>query len=246
MLLSASEIISRTWKTFTTHFAAIAKFMVILGLCSVAIKAIQAVSLLAWLSESIFLVVLAKFISIIVVLLLGFWFHLALIKSLGEAYQNQAVEHFGSALKSTQRPYWSACGAAILVWLAIFFGSWLIIPGIIFAVWFIFTRYVILFERQSALAGIQRSKELVVGRWWAIAWRIVGPVLAFAALLFVGQAIIELPFAWLPGNAAAYIDLVLTIITDGAFLSLSTLVIVILYFSARDSFALSESSQLEK
>jgi len=44
----------------------------------------------------------------------------------------------------------------------------LIIPGIIFSVWFAFSYYVLLFEGKTGIDAMKASKAYVKGRWWAV------------------------------------------------------------------------------
>jgi len=57
----------------------------------------------------------------------------------------------------------------------------LIIPGIIFSVWYVFSKYVFISEGLKGMAALKRSKELVRGFWWKVFWRFVG----FGFIVFV-------------------------------------------------------------
>ena len=92
----------------------------------------------------------------------------------------------------------------------------LVIPGIIFWVWYAFAQISALLDGQHGMAALSFSRSLVVGRFWSVLWKLVaGPVLfylVYAAIMFalgilaasLGQADLvtllsegELP-AWLP------------------------------------------------
>lgn len=248
MLLTASEIISRTWKTFTTHWVAIAKFMVALGLSSVALELTRSLEIFVWYSGIPILPLLVKITIAIAISFITFWFHLALVKSLGEAYQNSQVESFWSALKSTKTCYWSSYGAAILYGLMVGFGTLLlIVPGVIFMVWYLLFQYAIIFEKKTMIGGLERSKELVVGRWWSVLWRALVPVLIFAVILTFIQMILEAPLAPFAKTWTAWtIDLILTALSEAIFLSLSTLSILILFFNLRETPLSPSTTALEK
>ncbi|MDP2864282.1 MAG: hypothetical protein Q8N73_01315, partial [bacterium] len=47
----------------------------------------------------------------------------------------------------------------------------LIIPGILFSVWFSLAIYTLIFEEKRGMSALMRSKELVAGRWWGVFWR---------------------------------------------------------------------------
>ncbi len=67
---------------------------------------------------------------------------------------------------------------SLLVALAVFGGLLLlIIPGLVFIVWFGFAQIISVLEDKKPLAALTRSKELVTNRFWPIAWRLIsGPV----------------------------------------------------------------------
>jgi hypothetical protein len=65
------------------------------------------------------------------------------------------------------------------LWVAILMGVivtigfvLLIVPGIIFCVWFAFSYFVLLFEGKKGMDALQASKAYVKGRWWPIFGRL--------------------------------------------------------------------------
>ncbi|MCX6795654.1 MAG: hypothetical protein NT165_02955 [Candidatus Falkowbacteria bacterium] len=73
----------------------------------------------------------------------------------------------------------------------------LIIPGIIFAVFYSFAVIIFIFEGKKGMSAIKASKELVKGYWWATFGRLV--FLGFALYLF--SLIVGLPGAAFQGNS---------------------------------------------
>jgi len=68
---------------------------------------------------------------------------------------------------------WSYLWVSFLVGLAVGLGTLLlIIPGIIFAVWFTFSVYILVFEGQKGTQALRRSRELVKGYWWPVFGRL--------------------------------------------------------------------------
>lgn len=68
---------------------------------------------------------------------------------------------------------WSMIGSYVwisfLVGLAVLAGFiLLIIPGIIFAIWFVFSRYIFIVEGKKGRQAMAESKRLAKGYWWAI------------------------------------------------------------------------------
>lgn len=88
---------------------------------------------------------------------------------------------------------------SLIFGLIIAFGSVLfIIPGIIFFVWYYFAIYHLILNDKKILSGLPASKELVVGRWWSVALRLIIPKLVFIIigwLVYVAVfAIIQIVF----------------------------------------------------
>lgn len=82
----------------------------------------------------------------------------------------------------------------ILNGLAVFAGMILfIIPGIIVAIWFIFSGYTLVLEDKRGTQALKASKALVKGRWWAVFGRsvVIGLVfgipfiIIYLALVFI-------------------------------------------------------------
>ena len=78
---------------------------------------------------------------------------------------------------------WSFLWISLLVMLACLGGMiLLVIPGIIFMVWFYFSLYVFVCEDLKGSSALKRSKELVKGYWWPIFGRILILVIAVSII----------------------------------------------------------------
>jgi hypothetical protein len=64
----------------------------------------------------------------------------------------------------------------------------LIIPGIIFLIYWIFSSYVLYDEKKGIRAALKRSREIVKGRWWMV----FGYTLLFFIIMFLIQGIISM------------------------------------------------------
>lgn len=83
-----------------------------------------------------------------------------------------------SAYQSAKPFFWRYIVLSILVSLSILVGFiLLIIPAILFFVWFTFSYYVLINENISGIDAMKRSKALVSGRWWAVFGRLVALML---------------------------------------------------------------------
>lgn len=87
----------------------------------------------------------------------------ALTKSISEHYLGNDIS-VGDAYKSVTPKIWTLLGAGILVSLVVFGGMLLlIVPGIIFSLWFALTTPAIIAEDAKAKEGMGRSRELARG-----------------------------------------------------------------------------------
>lgn len=82
--------------------------------------------------------------------------------------------------------FWSYLWVGLLVSLAVLAGFLLfIIPGIIFAVWFMFAYYALLFEEKRGVEALKTSKRYVKGHWWGVLGRIAFVTLVAMIASFV-------------------------------------------------------------
>ena len=131
----------------------------------------------------------------------------------------------------------------------------LIVPGIIFAVWFNFAIYTYILEGRAKLEALKESKILVSGRWWPVFWRVLVINLFWglitSAIVFGGGAILRLPFgdlSKLSAGGSAGLGLLLSGLTN-ALLSLSTPLIILgtllLFMDLRESRSLTVAKPKE-
>jgi hypothetical protein len=109
-----------------------------------------------------------------------------------------AKENFKEA-----KPYFvKFLGVSMLLFvLVIAWGFALIIPAIIFAVYYGFAQYVLLVEGKRPFSAIERSYDLVRGYWWPVFGRFV---LIFAVALFINW-ILSMPMSGMEEDSAGYL-----------------------------------------
>lgn len=79
-----------------------------------------------------------------------------------------------------------------------------IVPGVIFWGWFSFARYAVLVDGVSpGSQALRASRDLVIGRFWKVAWRWIGSYLYFGVFLFLVLSILFAVVGALTGNPAA-------------------------------------------
>lgn len=119
------------------------------------------------------LVAVVLFITLIVVnIMMG----VAMIKAVAEP-QTMTV---GAAYGQAKQYFWPYVWLGLLVAVVTVLGFIaLIIPGIIFMVWFAFSYFVLIFEDKHGTEAMKASKAYVKGKWWAVFGR-------YAFLVLIG------------------------------------------------------------
>ena len=126
-----------------------------------------------------------------------------------------------SALKNKDITWQESLKLAINKWLKaigtnllagiLLFGLFilLIIPGIIFSIYWHFILYVVIFTDKWGLEALKYSKELVQNRWW----KTFGYALLFGGLALIVGAIASMPIYFMADNIFLYVagDLIIDI-----------------------------------
>lgn len=111
--------------------------------------------------------------------IISFLAALALIFAIQENIQ------FGEAYRLALRRIWSYGWLTILSGFVVLGGFvMLIIPGIIFVIWFAFAIYVFAIEGERGMNAVLRSREYVQGNWWQVFGRYI--LLVLATLIIIG------------------------------------------------------------
>jgi len=101
--------------------------------------------------------------------------------------QDESIRDFGLALSTGGRHFGAVLWTTILTGVVIFVGFLLlIIPGIIFSIWYLFAVMISVVEGKSGGDALRRSKELVRGRGWTVFMRIV---VAYLFVLLISLAL---------------------------------------------------------
>jgi hypothetical protein len=104
----------------------------------------------------------------IVVTLLSTWLQLAAMHVVEDGLSTK------SAIAVAGRRLGWYLPTMLLVWLVLLSGTVaLLIPGLIFMVWFYFTDWVYVSENKRLWPALQQSRQYVVGRWWSVAMRLL-------------------------------------------------------------------------
>lgn len=104
---------------------------------------------------------------------IGLWTQIVLIRLIQAGLTKQTVDK-----KILQQNAWR--DTVPFLWVSILTGLiilggmiLLIIPGLIFSIWYFFSIYVFGVDGVRGYAALQKSKDLVQGRFWPVVWRIL-------------------------------------------------------------------------
>jgi hypothetical protein len=166
------------------------------------------------------------------------WASLSLTITLKNLAEEKKAPALKEALSGSSHLIWPAICVSVIVSLIVILGAvLLIVPGIIFAVWYAFTLLAVALDEKRGMAALRASKVLVEGRWWSILWRLVVPAVVFGLAVTVIQNSLYLPVdyflsskivnAIVSGLVASLVACALTPITLAAT--------VILYLNAKQT-----------
>lgn len=103
----------------------------------------------------------------------------------------------GEALKKSFSRWGAAIGTNIILGIFLLgLTLLLIIPGIIYYVYWSFVLYVVILQNKSGKSALDYSKTIVKGRWWKVA----GYSLVFGILSLIVGIIAGAPYWFLPDN----------------------------------------------
>jgi hypothetical protein len=146
----------------------------------------------------------------------------AVIHAISKKYLGQDVSA-GEAIKRGFALLLPLLGTTILMSLAIMGGLiLLIIPGILFALWFGLAQHVVVIERLSGFAALKRSKQLVRPY--------LGTFLVLGIIVFVINFAIGLAAGLIP---QPHLRAIIAVLLGAVTTAFSTAALVVFYFSCR-------------
>lgn len=152
-------------------------------------------------------------------------------------YKGEALDIF----KSTIKPFWPYLGLSLLSSLFIMLWSLLlIVPAIIFSVYYSLVPYVFFFENKHGLAAIRRSVRLIKGNWW----RVLGRILFLYLIIFGFIYIISWPIYLFTEHSLAYS--IWTVLIEIITLVISPIFIIYMYKIYKDLSKIRKHKTLNK
>ena len=115
--------------------------------------------------------ILLFLIGLLLLIIVNVWVQVALIYSIKDEHVKAKVKDLLMTVRDKMASYYWIIFLRGLVVLA---GCiLLIIPGIIFSIWFCLSQYVFVFEGVRGRKALGRSRELVRGYWWPVLGRLL-------------------------------------------------------------------------
>ena len=105
----------------------------------------------------------------------------------------------------------------------------LIIPGIIFYVYYSLASYVLYFEGLKGKAALRRSQELVKGYWWKVVWYSLGIILMASFIPLVLQVISDIVTNIAPSDISAMITRFINLGRSIYIISTTSLLLIFLH-----------------
>ena len=188
MLIPAGKLMTSSAKIYKDKFKQLGHYVWIMLIPTLLIAVVDKKTGLVAI-PGIFLNV---FISLALSVLL-IWISIALIRATASAINNKPIKKYSKELRDTSSLIIPMIFASILSGAAVLGGLiLLIIPGIVFIIWFTFVSQEIALNGRSATRSLSTSKDLVEGRWWAVCWRVVAPGFIFLVIVAIIQMIVGL------------------------------------------------------
>lgn len=186
----------REWWRYVVKFVMIYVWSIKYALIPIA-ALILAYALNFWLGANMIVTVLVSIIASLVAIYFLTRAQIASFLLVKQDYQDKEEELF----KSSAPLFWPYIGLALLQALVVI--AWtllLIIPGIIYGIFYSLASYVFFVEGKRGWAAISRSRNLVRGYWWAIA----GRLFLLGVFLWAIITVVSIPLALLTENSLGW------------------------------------------
>jgi hypothetical protein len=185
IMRSISTYLSSGWNLYKTNFSIMFQFATLVFIIA-AIQILAQLGLYSFASTSVVTYGLGMIVLHIITGILSLWLSLGLMGSCYEAASGHTVSSIPLALSRTRKYILPAILLSILTGIVIVSGFiLLIIPGIIFSVWFAFAYYPMIIKGNGVMASFHASKALVKGKFWGVLGRFIGIGIVVYGISFI-------------------------------------------------------------
>jgi hypothetical protein len=217
-LLSVSQLFDSAWSTYKKHLLSILKINSIPSVIAVLVSSVLV--FIKEVSESpldhSFIFRLQLFaiacVATLVAVVIGSLSYIAQVKLISTNKFGSLKESFSNSI-----PYvYAYVVLMVCIGLSVLFGTvLLIVPGVIFAVWFMFAPLVLITSDTKGVKALKKSKSLVHGIWGPVFFRVIA-LMAFSLLLSIVSNVfidfLEKLFSMNESNASMIVDLLYQLI----------------------------------
>ncbi|MDO8626185.1 MAG: hypothetical protein Q7K39_01855 [Candidatus Magasanikbacteria bacterium] len=237
MLISVSDILKNSWEVYKKQWRGLVIYMAFLFIpyFAISVLGLAGVLLDSVFPESAIVSNIILMALLVAGALFSLWTSLALTVALNNSLQGVAGMAWRDVFGKTAPRLWPFIYTSIIAALIIIGGALLlIVPGIIFAIWYAFITYSIVLENKEGMDALNHSKGLVAGRWLAILWRLLIPGIVFALVTAAVRLILVYPITYFIGSEVItqLVDNILTALISAAIAPVATLAALNLYHSA--------------
>ena len=171
------DLLVQAWRMICREYKSILMIVLCVNLPVNILLAVNSNELLVKENELQFLGILIQILLSLITMLAT----LSIVVITDRAVEGQSLSWTDAILLAFSK--WAkALGTGILAGLIVALGFLIfIIPGVIFAVYYMFTSYVVVLRNESGIEALSYSKSLVQGQWW----RMFGIGLAVGIIIFL-------------------------------------------------------------
>lgn len=241
MLPSITTILQKSFETYRDHWHTLIRFASLIFLPIVITIAMSIWVTLYGLGPEgfpiapLWVLVTASVVSFIATIA-NIWLAVPLTRALAAAYTGQPVGTIQEEIRQAVPKVLPLVVVGLLTLAAIVGGLiLLIIPAIIFGVWFSFANLAVILSDKGAVAAMKYSKSLVVGRWWEIFVKLLVPAVVIGIGMNLVLFIIGLPAEIFEHAAIQSINGLLIAVATVALTPLAALPALILFIEAEKS-----------
>lgn len=182
--ISAGDFLKQTWQLYKERFSVLVVISLLPAVISLIIELLTLDEANSMSLSPIIIVI--TLIAIIVTM----WSQAASLLAIRDGNAHTAVDYY----KQGSSKLFILIISSILSGLAVLGGLiLLIIPGIIFSVWFMFSAYFVVLENKKAVESLKASKAIVKGLTGKVLWKVIILILvygvAYIVFMFLGVGV---------------------------------------------------------